>query len=69
MDVRYIAWAGYQFDWTPQGATTGAPEVESEEIGEMNIKGRDTATKAHIKGKNTIKKAIRCPSEAKTISS
>jgi hypothetical protein len=61
MDVRYIAWAGYQFEWTSQITGVSAPEFESEEIGEMFIKSRDVTTNANIKGKSVKPKLTAFP--------
>jgi len=54
-DVRYVAWAGYQFDYaetTVLFGGSGPPDLDTEDIGETQISARDIAKKPKVLGKD-----------------
>ena len=50
MDIRYLAWGGYDFAPTSEAAGVCAPEFTSEDVGEKRMKGQKTAGKVNLRG-------------------
>ena len=67
MDIRFLAWAGYQFAQTGEGTAetiiiTGcAPEFYGEDIGELRVMGDNITSKAHISSKDLKPKMVAFP--------
>ena len=65
MDIRFLAWAGYQFAQTGVDETiiiTGcAPEFYGEDIGELRVIGDNITSKAHISSKDLKPKMVAFP--------
>lgn len=62
MDVRYVAWAGYQLEYTTTSVgSVDPPEFETEDVGELRMAGSDLASTAKLSGKNLTPKLVAFP--------
>ena len=65
MDIRFIAWAGYQFAETGSTTTVIAgvcpPEFATEDIGELQITGTNLTNRAKVTGKDLKPKMVAFP--------
>ena len=66
-DIRFIAWAGYQFTATGDGsveitiAGVCPPEFTSEDVGELYVTGDNITNKAKVSGKELKPKLVAYP--------
>lgn len=65
MDIRYVAWAGYQFDQIGTGETIivggCAPDFFGEDVGDLRIVGDNITSKAGLRGKDLKPKMVAFP--------
>ena len=65
MDIRFVAWAGYQFAQTGSDETTivgvCAPDFFGEDIGELRVSGDNITSKAGVRGKDLKPKMVAFP--------
>ena len=66
-DIRFIAWAGYQFDYSTADilnitlASVCPPEFDTEDIGELQITGTNLTNRAKVTGKDLKPKMVAFP--------
>ena len=65
MDIRFVAWAGYQFVQTGSDETIivrgCAPDFFGVDIGELRVTGDNITSKADLKGKDLKPKMVAFP--------